>query len=109
MLYEVITDSKEVKEEKVSLPFERFSTMVQKSNIKAMDILKIDIEGAEYDVMDEILSSGIEIKQILIEFHHRYIENGFELTKDCIEKIQKAGYKIAAISPSKLEYTFLKA
>ena len=37
-----------------------------------IDILKMDIEGAEYDVIDDIINSPVPIAQVLIEFHHRF-------------------------------------
>lgn len=37
--------------------------------IDHVDLLKIDIEGAEYDVIDDILRSGLSVKQICLEFH----------------------------------------
>ena len=42
-----------------------------------VDFLKIDIEGAEYDVLQELKSSGklSDIKQIAIEFHHHINKN----------------------------------
>jgi hypothetical protein len=39
-------------------------------NHEHIDILKVDIEGAEYDVFDELFSSGFpDIRQILVEVH----------------------------------------
>jgi len=32
----------------------------------------MDIEGAEYEVIDDLIASGIRPKQILVEFHHRF-------------------------------------
>lgn len=39
-----------------------------------MDLLKLDIEGFEYEVLDSCLDSGILPKQICVEFHH-FMEN----------------------------------
>lgn len=37
---------------------------------KRIDILKVDIEGAEYDVFEELYSSGFpDVRQILVEVH----------------------------------------
>ncbi len=36
---------------------------------KHIDVLKMDIESAEYDVIENILNAKISITQILIEFH----------------------------------------
>ena len=48
-------------------------------NHEHIDILKVDIEGAEYDVFDELFSSGFpDIRQILVEvnaFEHLQVLN----------------------------------
>ncbi len=74
-------------------------------------VLKIDIEGSEYSVIDSI--DKIDIPQIAIEFHHwlgdreswshGQIDNPytFEDTKRCIEKFKKMGYKVAYEDGSK--------
>ena len=69
----------------------------------------MDIEGSEYVVLDDILSAGVKIKQILIEFHHRFKGVGIRRTKEAIKKLRNYGYEIAAISNSKEEYTFVKS
>ncbi|GIS18490.1 MAG: hypothetical protein CM15mP120_04060 [Pseudomonadota bacterium] len=35
-----------------------------------LDVLKMDIEGAEYAVLDDMLQSNILPDQLLVEFHH---------------------------------------
>ena len=35
---------------------------------KRVDLLKLDIEGAEYEVLDDMFSSGIEPRVLLVEF-----------------------------------------
>lgn len=39
-----------------------------------IDILKMDIEGSEYDVLENIVKSNLFIGQILIEFHDRFLK-----------------------------------
>lgn len=73
-----------------------------------IDVLKIDIEGAEYDVLDSILNSKLEITQILIEFHSRFLSNGIELTKTAVGKLHNSGYKIFAFSKTFEEVSFIK-
>lgn len=72
-----------------------------------IDILKMDIEGAEYKVINDILNSGIEIKQILIEFHDRFVENGAEKTGQTIEKLRQNGFLLFAVSDSYEELSFI--
>ena len=73
-----------------------------------IDILKMDIEGAEYDVIDDILSSNIAIKQILVEFHHRFPNVGLKKTKETIKKLNNFGYRIFHISNNGEDYSFIK-
>jgi hypothetical protein len=42
--------------------------------------MKMDIEGAEYEVLDGLLSSPIKPTQLLVEFHHRFPGIGLEKT-----------------------------
>lgn len=34
-----------------------------------IDLLKMDIEGAEYDVLDDVFSNNLDVAQICLEFH----------------------------------------
>jgi len=73
-----------------------------------IDVLKMDIEGSEYDVIASILNSKIEIGQILIEFHNRFFEDGFSRTKKAIKLLRSSGFELFAISDSKEELSFVK-
>lgn len=60
------------------------------------DVLKLDIEGAEYEVLGALCSSG-EIRrtrQLLIEFHHRATHHTAEETSACIRDIEATGFKL---------------
>ena len=49
-----------------------------------IDILKMDIEGAEFEVIHDIICDGIEFGQLCIEVHDRFFENGDKRLKDSI-------------------------
>ena len=53
---------------------------------KHIDVLKMDIEGAEYKVIDNIITSKISVTQILVEFHGYFTEHGQSKTKTAIKK-----------------------
>jgi FkbM family methyltransferase len=86
----------------------KFSTIAKEFGHRAIDLIKMDIEGSEYDIIDDILESDVVIPQILMEVHTRFKGNGVAKTKNLIKKMNTAGYKIAAISPSGIELTFVK-
>jgi FkbM family methyltransferase len=83
-------------------------TIMKELGHTKIDILKMDIEGAEYDVIDNILSTKSEIRQILIEFHHRFANVGIDKSKNAIKKLRNAGYKIFDVSASGEEISFIK-
>jgi FkbM family methyltransferase len=92
----------------IQVPVKKFSSIIAELNHHKIDVLKMDIEGAEYDVVDDILNSGVIIDQIVVEFHHRFPGVGINKTIDFINKLNSAGYKISKISESKEEYSFFQ-
>jgi FkbM family methyltransferase len=57
-------------EQCMSLPCLSLPTLMKKHGHDHIDLLKMDIEGFEYGVLDQILSQGICVRQICVEFHH---------------------------------------
>lgn len=60
------------------------------------DVLKLDIEGAEYEVLAALCSSG-EIRlarQVLIEFHHGATCHTMAETEKTVAAIEKAGFTL---------------
>jgi FkbM family methyltransferase len=58
------------------------------------DVLKLDIEGAEYDVLEALCRSG-EIRrarQLLVEFHHHCTDRTFQDTLGAIARVCASGF-----------------
>ena len=89
------------------LPVKRIQTFISELQHPRIDLVKVDIEGAEYVVIDDFIASGIFVKQLLVEFHHRWKEISVSKTKLAIRKLNAAGYRIFATSPTGEEYGFL--
>ena len=92
----------------VPLPVKRLQTIMNLNGHQEISLLKMDIEGAEYNVIKDILDSNIQIDQILVEFHHRFDNDAIEKTRNAILNLKNAGYKIFYISPTGEEYSFIK-
>lgn len=73
-----------------------------------IDVLKMDIEGSEYPVMEDILSSDISITQILVETHERFFTDGKAKGEAFFASLKRAGYKIFAVSDSYQEISLIK-
>lgn len=105
--YSILPKTSDYKET-MKVPAYKISTLVNKMAHKKIDILKMDIEGAEYDAIDDLFISGLDISQILVEFHHRFPGVGIAKTKEAINKLHKMGYRAFFISKNGEEYSFIK-
>jgi FkbM family methyltransferase len=94
--------------EPISVPVKRLSTIMNELGHAHIDILKMDIEGAEYSVIDDISCSSIRPQQILIEFHHRFPNVGIAKTKLAIETLKSLGYSLFYVSASNEEFCFIR-
>jgi FkbM family methyltransferase len=86
----------------------RLSTILSRLGCPVPDLLRMDIEGAEYPVLDDMLATGVLPGQLLVEFHHRFPQVGLPATRRAIANLRDAGYRIAAVSDTGREVTFLR-
>lgn len=92
----------------IEVPVFRLRTIMGKLGHDRIDVLKMDIEGAEYGVLDDVLSSDLAIPQILIEFHHNRSGVPLARTQAAVEALERAGYRAFNTSPKGYEFSFLR-
>jgi len=100
MLHRLDSDS-----EPINVEVKRLSTLMKEHGHKHIDILKMDIEGAEYSVLQDIIGSRIPIGQILVEFHHRFPGVGVGKTREAMRLLKSVGYQVFAVAESGEEYS----
>ncbi len=93
----------------VHAPVYRLSSIMEQLRHPKIDLLKLDIEGAEYSVIEDLLDQSLPVNQILIEFHHRFSSIGVGKTREAIHLLNEAGYRIFHVSDLGEEYSFLKS
>lgn len=103
MLEQPLTENEAYKVEVKTL-----KTIMRELGHKEIDLLKMDIEGEEYMVVDNIINSGIKPGQLLIEFHHRFKNIGVKQTIKMVDKLRKYGYKVFNISKTGEEISFIR-
>jgi len=107
VMYTMIAE-KETIDDVIEVPAYSLSSIAEKLGHQHIDLLKMDIEGAEYEVLDGLLASPIKPTQLLVEFHHRFADIGMEKTAGVIRRLRDDGYKIFAISEIGREVSFLR-
>lgn len=95
-------------EDYVSVPLKSFSDIIKETGHRTIDVLKMDIEGSEYVVLDSILESDIQINQLLLETHERFFPDGKSKGKQFFATLKAHGYRIFAISDTYQEISLMK-
>ena len=93
--------------EAIEVTMQTLQTTMQRLGHDSIDLLKMDIEGSEYDVIDEICREDITVRQVLIEFHHHFDNVAVSSTKAAVAKLNQFGYKVFNISPDGHEVSFI--
>ena len=71
-------------------------TILKQEGRKECDVLKMDIEGAEYGALTALADSGDlkRVKQLLVEFHHRVTHHTMEETNKAAALIASCGFEL---------------
>jgi FkbM family methyltransferase len=92
----------------ISVPVRSLPSIMKELGHESIDVLKMDIEGAEYDVLDALIASGTRPKQLLVEFHHRFLNLGMAPTRRAIGLLRREGYRLFSVSPTVEEFCFIR-
>lgn len=81
-------------------------TIYDELQIPKVDILKMDIEGSEYKVIENMIKSKIFPKQILIEYHHFFDSLTNNDTRNSIKLLLDNNYELFHIEA--YNYCFIR-
>lgn len=93
---------------RVSGTVRRLPTIMEELGHDRIDVLKLDIEGAEYGVIDDLLEGGLGVRQLLVEFHHGLHGIHPKATRRALEALERYGYEIFFVSPGGREISFIR-
>ncbi len=91
----------------MAISVRRLETLMREEGHHQIDFLKMDIEGFEYRVLDDILASAIRPSQIAVEYHHGMYRIKGAQTRDSVESLRAVGYKLFHVSATGREYSFI--
>ena len=72
----------------------RLSSLVDELGHREIDLLKLDIEGAEYDVLDTILEDEVSVNTICVEFDQPTTNARI---REMVRKLEISGYDMVNI------------
>lgn len=90
----------------ISVPFKSLAMVYDEIKATEIDILKMDIEGAEYEVLSALVALPVRPRQLLVEFHHRRPPSDVSETKRAVAQLYVAGYRLIHVSETGEEYSF---
>lgn len=91
----------------IDSPAYTIHSIMEKLQHERVDLLKMDVEGAEYDILDGLRHAAQLPRQLLVEFHHRFPGIGKERTATAIEGLRRLGYRIFDVSDTGREVGFI--
>jgi len=91
----------------IDAPVHRLHTIMSMLGHDRIDVLKMDIEGAELAVIDDLAATPVPIDQLLVEFHH-HIGNRADLdaVRRAIGRLHGLGFRLFHNSVVGKEFSF---
>ena len=88
------------------LPCEDLATIMRDSGYQSIDLLKMDIEGSEYEVVEQIVGAGLPVRQLCVEFHPWLSPRTADRTRQSQRDLRRAGYRL--VHRERNDHTFLR-
>jgi FkbM family methyltransferase len=86
----------------------RLETVMRELGHAQIDVLKMDVEGAEYAVIDDLTKSDLKVQQLLLEFHHKLPGIGLRRTERAIDQLRAWGMEPFHCAANGQEWSFLR-
>ena len=92
----------------IEVPVFSVLSIMKKLDHSSISLIKIDIEGTEYQVIDHMIENEIFPKQILVEYHHRFNDKNKKMTRNSLNNLRSCGYRIFSISETGREIGLIR-
>jgi FkbM family methyltransferase len=92
---------------RIQVEVKRLDTVMATLGHDHVDVLKMDIEGAEYGVISHLVRVKKPPRQVLLEFHHHLEGVPLSRTERAISQLNDAGYRIFHVSDTGRELSLI--
>lgn len=84
----------------VELPAKMLKTIMAETNVERLEVLKLDVEGAEWALLDSWLAewkeTGLPACQLVIEFHNRLADGDQQAVRQkAVDQLFELGFQLA--------------
>lgn len=79
---------------KIKVQGRSLKSLMEENGHEHIDLLKLDIEGSEFEVLDDVLQKKLPIEQMCIDCHHFLLDNSKEAISHLVNELRRFGYKI---------------
>ena len=98
-----------VKDEYIEVEMKDLNSIAEEQGHQRINILKMDIEGSEFKVIDSLDKiDGLIIDQICMETHQRFFEDGMKLIKNMSLKLYQMDYVLIYASNDYIDFTYVR-
>lgn len=97
--------------ERFAVPCRTLPSALAEAEVPRIDVLKLDVEGAEYAVLKSAAERGwlTSVQQVLVEFHHFLPGLHADQTRESLHLLRDQGFEVAWVGRTNHEYLFLRA
>lgn len=95
-------------EKQISVEMRTLGALMEQLGHQHIDILKLDIEGSEFQVIPQILESGCVVPQLCVEQHFCFFPDGKEKMRALVKLLNQHGYYIAEMHKNSEGFLFVK-
>jgi len=78
----------------IEVEVRKLSTLMKMLKHDSIDLLKLNIEGAEYGVISDIFRNNLSIKQICVAFHYRLPHCSLQDTIYALKTLREMGFRL---------------
>jgi len=104
-----VVPARQFSQESIPVPMMRLGTAMERLGHSQIGLMKMDIEGAEYGVLEDLVRERILVEQILVEFHHRFSSIGTAKTRRMLSMLEDYGMRICYVCPRIEVFTLVRS
>lgn len=75
---------------------------------RRLDMIRLDVPGAEADVIRDLVRMDVDVQQILVAFHDERTREARGRIEAAVAALSGHGYRIFHISPGRREFSFMR-